>query len=404
MKNMKNMKRNLLLIPFMTVLTLLVVSFASAGLATGIDTEFNGVTLSITGQTMAGDVMNTVPIRVTFVADDNATDVKVKVYMEGHRDDVSASTSRFDIETNVTYTKLLSLDLPSDSNDLSEEYTLYVEVVSKNDKSEAQYTVSMQRDSYTFEILSVDYSTQVKGNDVFPVSVVVKNTGYNRMDDTYVVVSIPALGVSTRGYVGDLVPTECCDDDCDDEEDSLYRTVYLKVPSNAASGVYEMNVEVYNDDAEDVVTELISVGDSATTMVLASVKNQDLNAGETVTYDLVIVNSADDVKVFELDSISGDVLSVSVPSVVTVSPDSSKIVSVAVTAASDAKVGTYTFSVDVDGEQTVFGANVVGGSVSASVVALTVILVIVFIVLLAVLVVLLTKKEKTIEEVETSYY
>lgn len=401
---MKNMKRNLLLIPFMTVLTLLVVSFASAGLATGIDTEFNGVTLSITGQTMAGDVMNTVPIRVTFVADDNATDVKVKVYMEGHRDDVSASTSRFDIETNVTYTKLLSLDLPSDSNDLSEEYTLYVEVVSKNDKSEAQYTVSMQRDSYTFEILSVDYSTQVKGNDVFPVSVVVKNTGYNRMDDTYVVVSIPALGVSTRGYVGDLVPTECCDDDCDDEEDSLYRTVYLKVPSNAASGVYEMNVEVYNDDAEDVVTELISVGDSATTMVLASVKNQDLNAGETVTYDLVIVNSADDVKVFELDSISGDVLSVSVPSVVTVSPDSSKIVSVAVTAASDAKVGTYTFSVDVDGEQTVFGANVVGGSVSASVVALTVILVIVFIVLLAVLVVLLTKKEKTIEEVETSYY
>ena len=401
---MKNMKRNLLLIPFIAVLTLLVASFASAGLATGINTEFNGVILSTTGQTMAGDVMNTVPVRVTFIADDNATDVKVKVYMEGHRDDVSVSTDRFDIEDDVTYTKLLSLDLPSDSNDLSEEYTLYVEIVSKNDISEARYTVSMQRNSYTFEILSVDYSSKVKGSDVFPVSVVIKNTGYNRMDDTYVVVSIPSLGVSTRGYVGDLVPTECCDDNCEDEEDSLYRTVYLKIPSNAASGVYEMRVEVYNDDAEDVVTEMISVGDSATTMILASVKNQDLNAGETVTYDLVIVNSADDVKVFELDSISGDVLSVSVPSVVTVRPDSSKIVSVVVSAASDAKVGTYTFSVDVDGEQTVFGANVVGGSVSASVVALTVILVIVFIVLLAVLVVLLTKKEKTIEEVETSYY
>jgi len=75
-----------------------------------------------------------------------------------------------------------------------------------------------------------------------------------------------------------------------------------------------------------------------------------------------------------------------------------------VTAASDAKVGTYTFSVDVDGEQAVFGANIVGGAVTSSIVALTVILVIVFVVLLVVLVVLLTKKEKPIEEVETSYY
>jgi uncharacterized membrane protein len=141
-------------------------------------------------------------------------------------------------------------------------------------------------------------------------------------------------------------------------------------------------------------------------MVLASVKNKDLNAGDTVTYDMVIVNSADDVKVFNIETVSGDVLSVSAPSVVTVGPDASETVSITVTADSDAAVGTYTFSVDVDGEQTVFGANVVGASVSTSIVALTVILVIIFVVLLAVLVVLLTRKEdsSSIEEVETSYY
>ena len=105
-----------------------------------------------------------------------------------------------------------------------------------------------------------------------------------------------------------------------------------------------------------------------------------------------------------MNSVSGNDLTVSVPSVVTVAPDSSETVSIAVTAADDADVGTYTFSVDVDGQSETFGANVVGGSVSASVVALTVILVIVFVVLLAVLVILLTKKEKPIEEVETSYY
>jgi len=399
---MKNMKRNVLLIPFVAVLTLLIAGFASAQLATNIETDFNGVELG-GFTTMAGSVGDVVPIRVTFLADASAKDVKVKVYMEGHRDDVSTKTDRFDIEDGVAYTKLLSLNLPSDANDLSEEYTLYVEIVSKDDRSDAEYNITIQRESYTFEVLSVDYSSNVVAGDVFPVSVVIKNTGYNRMDDTYVVVSIPALSVSTRGYVGDLIPTEDYID-YDDEEDSIYRTVYLKIPAGADSGVYEMNVEAYNDDAETVVSKLISVGGSTSTVVLAAVKNQDLNAGETVIYDLIIVNSADDVKVFNLNSVSGSVLSVSVPSVVTVGPDASKTVQVVVSASSDAEVGTYTFSVDVDGEQTVFGANVVGGSVSASVVALTVILVIIFVVLLAVLVVLLTKKEKPIDEVETSYY
>ncbi|MDH3353392.1 MAG: hypothetical protein OEL87_03015, partial [Nanoarchaeota archaeon] len=340
---------------------------------------------------------------VTFNAADDASDVKVKVYMEGHRDDVSAYTSRFDIESGNTYTKLLSLELPSDSNDLSEKYTLYVEVVSKDEKSGAEYTVSMQRESYTFEVLSVDYSLKVSADDTVPVSVVVKNTGYDRMDDTYVVVSIPALSASARGYVGDLIPTEDYVG-YDDEEDSMSKTVYLEVPANAESGVYEMDVKVYNDDAETIVKQLISIGDSASTLVLAAVKNQDLSAGETATYDLVVVNSADDVKVFNVKTVSGDALSVSAPSVVTVGPDASETISITASAVNDAAIGTYTFSVDVDGKQTVFGANVVEASASTSVVALTVILVIIFVVLLAVLVVLLTRKEKPIEEVETSYY
>jgi hypothetical protein len=396
------MKRNVLLIPFIAVLTLMVVAFASADLANNIGTEFNGVTLNEFSTVMAGDVGDVVPVRVVFDAGEDMTDVKVKVYMEGHRDDVSAYTSRFDIEDGVTYTKLLSLRLPSDSKVLSEDYTLYVEIVSKNDRSEVDYSVRMQRESYTFEVLSVDYSSRVSAGDVIPVSVVMKNNGYNRMDDVYVVVSIPALGVSSRGYVGDLIPIESGDED--HEEDSREEIVYLRIPENVISGVYDLVVEVYNEDADFVATKLISVSDSASITVLAAVKNKDLNAGETATYELVVVNSADDIKVFNIRSVSGDVLSVSVPSVVTVGPDSSEIISINVAAASDADIGTYTFSVDVDGEQVVFGANVVGTGVSTSVVALTVILVIIFIVLLAVLIVLLTRKEKPIEEVETSYY
>lgn len=399
---MKNMKKNVLLVPFVALLALLITGFASANLAGNIDTEFNNVQLGA-GITMTGSVNDNVPIRVTFDAVDNATDVKVKIYMEGHRDEISTSTDRFDIEDGKTYTKLLPLELPSDSKDLSEEYTLYVEVVSKNDRTEERYTISMQRESYTFEILSMDYPSKVSTNEVFPVSIVVKNIGYNRMDDAYAVVSIPSIGVSTRGYLGDLIPTEDYID-YDNEEDSIYRTLYLKIPTNTESGVYELEVEIYNDDAETVVKQLISVSNSASSMILATVKNQDLNAGETIIYDLVIVNSADDIKVFDIQTVSGNDLTVSAPSVITVEPDTSKIVPITVSVANDATVGTYTFSADVNGEQIVFGANIVKTSVSTSTVALTVILVIIFVVLLTVLIVLLSKKEKPIEEVETSYY
>ncbi len=417
---MEKMKRNLFLIPFVVVITLFVVSFvsalgySSAGLATDVDVEFSDVALGAS-TTMVGNVGDVVPVRVTFKASTDESDVKVKVSMEGYRDDVSASTSRFDIEDNNIYTKLLSLKLPSDSSELSEEYTLYVEIVSKDERTEKEYTISIQRESYTIEVLTTDYSSRVSAGDIVPVSVVVKNNGYDRLDDVYVKVSIPALAIFSRGYVGDMVPTEDCvlyeDDDnivvsnCDDDdEDSMEEIVFLKIPESAKSGVYEMEIEAYNRDAETVVTKLISIGDSTSTMVLAAAKNKDLNAGETVTYDLVIVNSADSIRVFNIESVSGSVLSVSVPSVVTVGPDSSETVAIAVTAADDAAIGTYTFSVGVNGEQTVFGANVVGESVSTSVVALTVVLVIIFVVLLAVLVVLLTRKEKPIDEVETSYY
>lgn len=402
------MKRKLFLIPFVAIATMLFFSMASAltdndGIVSYINTEFNGVVLD-SGFTMAGDVDGVVPVRVTFEAAQDVSDVRVEVSMDGYRDNVDAETARFDIVAGNTYTKLLSLRLPSSADDLNEEYTLKVELTHDGSNAFEEYTVSIQRESYTFEIKSVDYSTKVNAGEVFPVSVVVKNTGFNRMDDTYVVASIPALGVSARGYVGDLISNEDYID-YEDEEDSMYRTVYLKIPESVDSGVYDLEVEVYNDDAETSVTRLISVDGAASTTVLATVKNQDLNAGETVTYDLVIVNSADNVKVFTLNSVSGNDLDVFVPSVVTVGPKSSEIVSISVTADDDAEVGTYTFSVDVNGEQTVFGANVVGGSsASSSVVALTVILVIVFIVLLAVLIILLTKKDRPVEEVETSYY
>jgi hypothetical protein len=396
------MKRNLLFVPFVAVLTLLFVSFASAAeLADNVQTRFNDVVLTSTAFPLSGNVGDSVPIRVTFDALEDARDVRIRVRMEGHREDISASTERFNTVGGTAYTKTLSLRLPTTLRETDRLYTLYVDIVSADHETRETYPIILQRTSYGFRILSVDYNSRVVTGEVVPVSVVVRNEGFNTLDDVFVMVSIPELGITSRGYVGDLVPVDV---PADAQENAASKTVYFRVPNNAQPGVYEMEVVIYNEDTELSTKRLISIGEVAAVNVIATVKNRDIRVGETVTYELIIVNNADNVGIFQLREVSGRDLTVSVPSVVTVGPRASETVQISVTADRGTEVGTRTFSVEVDGRSVVFGANVVGDGVSPSVVALTVILVIVFIVLLAVLIILLTRKEKPMEEVETSYY
>lgn len=406
------------LIPFIAVLALLMVSFVSADDLIGdVAVEFNGIPLEDFGMTMAGFTGETVPVRVAFEATTDAEDVRIKVWIEGSRDDVEARTDRFNIVDGSVYSKLLSLELPSELKDTQKEFTLHVSISSADGYDSGEYTIMMQRGSYDFEILSVDYDNEVSSGDSIPVMVVVKNLGMQDLDDGYVVVAIDELGISKRGYLGDLASTEDCtiseddfDDDqitidCDsDDEDSVQKTVYLQIPDNAENGVYEMTVRVYNGDTSTIVRKLIKVEGAASTQVLAAVKNQDMEAGETKTYDLIVVNSGNNVRIYNVQTVSGTSLDVSAPSVVTVGPDSSETVQITVTTTNGIEVGAYTFTVSVDGQAVAFGANITSGGASSGIVALTVVLIVVFVVLLIVLIVLLTRKERPIEEAETSYY
>lgn len=312
------MKTNFTFVSLLAVLVM-AMSFSSA-LASNIGVEFNSVDLS-GSNVVAVSPGEVVPVLVQFTADENASDVTLSAEIKG-RNGVSVEKEISDIEAGSTYANWLKLKLPENTDDLSEAFTLYVTIASPTDSDVARFnvSVSLQKESYNLKILSVDYSPKVVAGKSFPVSVVAKNTGYNRADDVYVVASIPELNLQTRGYVGDLVVTPE-DDDYQDKEDSEEQTLYLQVPEGTESGVYKLVVEVYNDDSSVEVSNLISV-------------------------DGVAPNT-EDKKVLDNGDSSG---------------------------------------------------------VSTSVVALTVILAIIFVVLLAVLVVLLTKKEKPIEEVETSYY
>jgi len=393
-----------LLVPFLAVIALFFVAFSSALTTPAqVFTTLNSVELSQVGQTTAVVTGDTLLLRVTFTADETVSGVKIRATIDGFREDVSASTDRFDVIAGVTYTKLLSVQLPASIKELANSATLRVEIVSAVADVPVLYSLLIQREPFNFDVLAVDYNTEVASGETFPVAIVIKNVGFNSLDDGFVVVSIPELGVSARGFFGDLSPIRNCTGNCDSELVTLQKTVYLRIPENAETGVYELEVTVYNPDAVTTVKESVRVQKSNTLQIIPVQSVQDIRAGETATYELILVNSGETIRVFNIRAVSGSALDVSVPSVVTVSAGSSQTVPISVRAEDDAQ-GVSIFSVTVDGQQVDFTANITEGRVNTSVVALTVILAIVFIVLLVVLIILLTRREKPIKEVETSYY
>jgi uncharacterized membrane protein len=299
----------------------------------------------------------------------------------------------------------MNLQVPAKLDDLTDNLYVIVTITAEDMvPSVTWYPISVQRNAYQLSVLSVDYDATAFAGETVPVSVVIRNRGFENSQDGFVTVTIPELGVSAKGYFGDLVAIEDCENNCDNT-DSAQKIVSLKLPSTAKDGVYELVVKVYDDDSVTTVTKQIKVSASTDTQIVSAMKNQDIKAGQTKTYELILVNSANKVMVYNLQAVSGSDLSVSVPSVVTVDAGSSKTVQVIVTASSDAEKGVYPFTVEANGQSTVFSANVTGANASMSAIVLTVILVVVFIALLAVLIVLLTRKDKPAsEEVETSYY
>jgi hypothetical protein len=254
---MKKMKRNLTFVSLLAVLVMAMGFTSALGFVNTV--EFNGVDLS-SGSVIAVSPGEVVPVWVQFTADDNASDVTLEVEIKG-RNGVSVSKDLSDIEDGSTYVVLLKLKLPETDDELSEEFTLYITVASNTEVETYTYDVSLrvQRESYNLKILSVDSSSKVEAGKAFPVSVVMKNTGYNRADDVYVIASIPALGITTRGYAGDLIPMEDYDGLFEDEEDSVEKIVYLQIPAGAESAVYEMTIEVYNKDSKTEISKLIAV-------------------------------------------------------------------------------------------------------------------------------------------------
>ncbi|MBU1136017.1 MAG: hypothetical protein KJ559_00715 [Nanoarchaeota archaeon] len=393
----------------LSILTLIAVSSAGTLNVTVNEVYADGIqignSLGALGNVISAEAGETIPVRVYFTAEENANEVEVSAWIQGHKSD-TAEKNFYDLVEFQDYNARLSLKLPSDV-DPSEELTLYIRMEADTGNWEEAYTIGMQRQPHKVDILFAEFDYKVSSGALVPVDVVLKNLGRHELDDLIVSVSIPELSIKKSAYFGDLIPLDDCDDDCD-KEDAVENRIYIRIPSNAQAGIYDLKVEAYNSDSKGSLTKSIMViGTEQESNVVAPVISKEIGLGNTVTYNLVIVNPGNKIGVYEITVETTEGVFVKAKeSMVTIQAGSSKIVELDV---KGLKEGSHNFLVDVkSGEQLInrvtLNAVVTEKAFVGSGAVLTIVLVIVFLVLLAVLIVLVTKKPESTEELEESYY
>ncbi len=354
----------------------------------------------------------TITVEVYFTAAVNASDVRIKAEIEGEKVDVEARTQTFDVESGKRYKEVLTLQVPYElKKDLSDTLDLNVQIWNKDYETNLDsIPLRVQRESYLAEVKSVSAPQQVSAGDNLAVDLVIKNRGYNDIDDVYVTVKIPALGLERSGYFGDLVSLENKSSDDDDEEDTVSGRLTLAIPYTAKAGTYTVEIVVENDDSVSTETTKVVIDNdfSGSSNVIVATNAKTVAAGEAAEYEVLIVNPTDRVKVYRVSTDASSGLSVSVSeSAVAVPAGSSKAIRLTATSQN---AGDYKFVASVSsGESLVatlpFTTSVEGTSVTANpVLILTIILAVIFVILLVVLIVLVSRKPQQKEDFGESYY
>lgn len=394
----------------MSVFAVATVSAATTDLA-DIGVEVDGQWVS-SGSNVAVTAGETIDVKVFLDPLVDAEDVKVKVELQGTKDDVSETTAPFVVEAGTRAYKTLRIQVPYELQDeVSDDLELNVKVWNGDYESEhSEITLRVMRPLYNADIMSIESSSTVEAGENYAVNVVLKNIGYADLDDLYVTLRIPALNVERSAYFGDLVALETCDDGCEDD-DSVRGTFYLAIPYDAEAGVYTLEATAENDDLELSEAKQILVSNEIPNSIITTTDLKKVGVGQKTQFDLVLVNPTNKVKAYTVVTENSEHLATSASDVIVVIPaGSSKTINVFAEAD---KEGLYDFDVTfltgdsvAETQELTLDANgsSFGSTSTNPVVILTIVLAIILLVLLVVLIVMLGKRSNKQDDFSESYY
>ena len=297
--------------------------------------------------------------------DDNSTltsdlhdDVRVRARIDGYEfGSIEDITPVFECAEGNLYKKTLALLLPIDL-DASENYTLRIEVFDKLERTESVYDLFVNEPRHfvnIFDIFTSPVSNVKAGSPLF-VTVRVENLGQKSQDNVKVTASIPELGVTAIGYTKDDLITELQEEAQrfdDEEEDTDVVTLMLRVPDDAPTGNYNIDVVVEYNRGHDFATGSKSMFvqgaeqpvKKADALINVDSSSKDLSAEQETVYKLMFANIGGETGLYSVQVDGEDLWGTArvEPGFLSLEGGRTGEVSVFVKAKPDAKAGNYNF-------------------------------------------------------------
>ncbi len=294
-------------------------------------------------------------IEVYLEANATKDDLRVTAKLMGYEyGSVSDSTEMFSIDEGRTYKKTLTIYVPEDI-DSSEEYTLRIEASDKTDMVTEEFSLFIDESRHNlaiYDVLLNPSSTIGAGNSLF-VTVRLENLGEKEENDIKITASIPELGVSTVNYLDELnTETQEENEDHLRQDNSKQMDLLLRIPADAATGTYTVQIDVEYDRGHSFLTrsldlnvEGVTQGPGAQTVINSDSSSKTVNAGEAVEYKVMMANLGLEPGVYSVsvDGVSAWGEATVQPSFLTVMPDSTGEVTILVTPYDSAETAAYTW-------------------------------------------------------------
>lgn len=298
----------------MKIVLALIMLVAFSGLVSAQD--FQIVDVEINGMDMTGvnsvqvELGEETDVRVEVEGLADTDDVRIKAWLGGYEyGDIEDSSEIFDIETGVTYSETLHLDIPEDLDVDDNVFTLYVEVYDDEETVLESYDVYVEQQRHSLDIMDVVYNTMLEDGDV--VEVRVENYAERKEEDIKVTLTIG--GFTASGYIDELAAAP--EDSNEDEEDSESISFVLDL-DDLTTGYYDMEVEVsYNrghDKIENVYAVYVLAEDAAPEAAPEEPVAEDDGtvtvtvSGSGLEYELTFVNTKSVSEVFTIDIVGED--------------------------------------------------------------------------------------------------
>ena len=402
---------------FLSIMFLIALIAVSGIVYAAVSTDYEVNYVSVGGVTATPGTMieiergSTVEVKVEVKGKNYTDNVKVRAEIGGYEyDSVYDITEPFVVENGITKRFTLKLNVPDDI-DPSGTYKLYVRIFDANNYVEEDYNVYVREPRNKLNVMDVILypSDYVEAGKVLFGKVRVENMGYRKQEDIKVVMSIPELGLSTRDYIPEL----SADDDirADEEDSDSSDELFLKIPANTPSGIYNVKVEIDYNRGHDLEVKNIPIKivgaqtisgveqppvvSGVQGIISVDTLNQNVAQGDAVVYRVMIANLGNQVLTYSLDVSnvqSWGTLRID-PAFLTVQPGSTGEMLVYIRANEDAVVGRHQINANVKVGNTVIKSftldtDVVEGKTVASWENVKSVLQILFIVLVVVLVIL----------------